>query len=158
VVDAKLLASRFGIAPGIFLNDEHLKQRFTYTCRECQVADWKAGFPSPHKLICGQDLDGIREAAATVTQPAAKKPPKEDGDPFPDPLPSFKRPPALLHQISLLRDSSHVDYVVCFILIPLFLTQRNNCPKLCNPYPQDDHGVIVAHPMGMLSPEYPICV
>ncbi|KAK0215001.1 hypothetical protein IW262DRAFT_256649 [Armillaria fumosa] len=102
-----------------------------YCSRDCQLADWKYGFPVPHKNICGKK--GYDDNEGT-SQPDQITPPSsggsEDADDaeidtgIPAPEPSFKRSPALLHQISFhTGPDSFVDYV------------------FVRPYPQDDHGV-----------------
>ncbi|KAK0188438.1 hypothetical protein F5146DRAFT_1122637 [Armillaria mellea] len=102
-----------------------------YCSRDCQVADWKCGFPVPHKNICGKkgyDDDEGTPQPDQVTPPSSGE--SEDADDteidtgIPAPEPSFKRSPALLHQISFHTEpDSFVDYV------------------FVRPYPQDDHGV-----------------
>lgn len=57
---------------------------------------------------------------------------EDDGekDDIPPPDPGFIRPPALVHQLALLRDNPGISYVI---------TQ---------PEPKPDHGIKLAHAMG----------
>ncbi|KAK0489382.1 hypothetical protein IW261DRAFT_1589481 [Armillaria novae-zelandiae] len=99
--------------------------------RDCQVANWKCGFPVPHKNICGKKGYDDNEGTPQLDQ---FTPPSsggsEDADDaeidtgIPAPEPSFKRSPVLLHQISFHTEpNSFVDHV------------------FVRPYPQNDHGV-----------------
>ncbi|KAG7444019.1 uncharacterized protein BT62DRAFT_921639 [Guyanagaster necrorhizus] len=100
-----------------------------YCSRDCQIADWKSGFPVPHKDICGKKGCDADEGTPQSDQVAisgglgdADGAERDTGIPAPDP--AFKQPPALLHQISLHTEpDSFVGYV------------------FVRPYPQDDHGV-----------------
>lgn len=76
--------------------------------RECQTPDWKRGTPVPHKTLCGKDW-----SFDFMLQHAASKRPVETSAPW---LPAaqlgFKRSPALLYQLSMLKDTPDDDYVV----------------------------------------------
>ncbi|KAJ7741763.1 hypothetical protein DFH07DRAFT_1063887 [Mycena maculata] len=97
-----------------------------YCSKKCQTADWKTGKP-PHKTICGKK-GAIAESflAPKSAVPAAE----EEDDGFPPPNPGYKRSPALLHQLKLLKENPQVDYV------------------LVRPYPYEDHGVMLQDAMG----------
>lgn len=101
---------------------------------ECQKHDWRHGSPRPHRDICGNK--DLKEAPKATLQQA-------NDERFPQPENGFRRSPALLHQISLLkRLQGNPDYVVgskvsCVdsSLIATF--------KLINPRPHDDWGIRV---------------
>ena len=86
---------------------------------ECQVADWKTGNP-PHKAVCGKPEAFFEMKMAPNNVPKSKWNP---------PLPGFQRSPALLHQMRILDENPDLDYI------------------LMRPYPHDDHGLAVRHPM-----------
>jgi hypothetical protein len=88
---------------------------------DCQVNDWKKGNP-PHKTICGVPTSSI-----PTTQPL---PPVSS--PVTSKAPTFRRSPALLHQISLLEENSQVDYV------------------LVQPAPSPDYGIMFEDSVGSL--------
>lgn len=67
--------------------------------RECQRADWKE-----HRQICGKVID----PEIGVPKPAQI----DDDELIPPPIPSFRRSPALLHQISDLKTFPAADYNV----------------------------------------------
>ncbi|GJE88215.1 zinc finger MYND domain-containing protein [Phanerochaete sordida] len=92
-----------------------LGRRVFYCSKECQTQDWTAGTPRPHRRVCGTPL---REDAPA---PAAPADPADDSG-IPGPEPGFVRPPALLHQIALLKQARGVDYFV-------------------RPYPEPDQGI-----------------
>lgn len=111
-----------------------------YCSRECQKDDWKNGKPKPHKMICGKPLseDGLSGPPDSQNKDCATWVPKAD--------PSFKRPPALLHQINELKTAKRLDYLVinrtkpnigiCFAKDSnekqLFLVHRNRAFKTGN--------------------------
>lgn len=75
-----------------------------YCSKECQRENWKKGIPRPHKLICGRPL---MEENQQTSQKG-----RDFDDKIPEPDPSFKRTPALLHQIKLLKTEANPDYVL----------------------------------------------
>lgn len=89
--------------------------------------DWKKGNP-PHKQICGKPL-GIPDAV--LSTPTASNTEDKKGD-IPPPDPGYIRSPALVHQLSLLRENPNITYV---------FTQ---------PDPHPDHGIQLQHQMGKL--------
>lgn len=79
---------------------------------ECQTKSWKHGIPIPHKTVCGKLIeDNVRVAADQSPVPDVDDPANNARIPPADP--SFKRSPALLHQISFLTQPPYVDYTVC---------------------------------------------
>ncbi|KAK0455236.1 uncharacterized protein EV420DRAFT_589522 [Desarmillaria tabescens] len=79
-----------------------------YCSVKCQRADWKEGFPRPHKAICGKVVLEAEKADESI--PETKDTTElESGIPPPDP--SFKRSPDLLHQISFITKLTPCDYV-----------------------------------------------
>jgi len=82
-----------------------LSQRRLKSCRECQITDWKAGIPRPHKIICGKPF--TVEVDENIPSEASRSP-----DKIPPPDLAFMRSLALLRQINLLEDPSNCDYVV----------------------------------------------
>lgn len=112
--------------------------------RDCQVADWKYGFPVPHKNICGKkgyDDDEGTPQPDQVTPPSSGG--SEDADDaeidtgIPAPEPSFKRSPALLHQISFHTEpDSFVDYVVSHYFLLPFLSFKREAHSLSSHIPK----------------------
>jgi len=78
-------------------------RKVMYCGRDCQVEDWKNGKP-PHKIICG------KPSTPGASNLAAPAPPKAGS--IPPAAPNFRRPPALLHQISLLEENPTLDYAL----------------------------------------------
>lgn len=76
---------------------------------ECQIQDWKNGLPQPHKLFCGKPLEE-QDEKEDASEDAGSGALDDAGIPQADP--SYKRSPALLHQISLLTENPQMDYVV----------------------------------------------
>ncbi|THG94642.1 hypothetical protein EW026_g6866 [Hermanssonia centrifuga] len=76
-----------------------------YCSRQCQLDDWKNGVPVPHKQICGKLMneDSTVDSVLNSDEVEVSWLPKADA--------SYKRSPALLHQISLLRQGDGLDYV-----------------------------------------------
>ena len=115
--------------------------------RECQVKDWKSGIPRPHKLTCGRPLTEEEDGEGLGTSGEQSAIPDQAG--IPDPDPGYKRSPALLHTISLLRENPSLDYIVC-----VSLQSCKSSPNLTitlqfvHPYPDPDIGVTFAHVMG----------
>ncbi|KAF8967639.1 hypothetical protein BDZ97DRAFT_1978323 [Flammula alnicola] len=81
---------------------KEIQRKVLYCSRECQKLDWKEGVGShqPHKVVCGKPF--IHRSPTAPSSNVEKIPP---------PDPSFKRPAALLHQISFLKRENNPDYV-----------------------------------------------
>ncbi|KAJ7441093.1 hypothetical protein FB451DRAFT_1058310 [Mycena latifolia] len=97
-----------------------------YCSKKCQATDWKTGNP-PHKTICGK-AGAIAEALLAPKAPESAADAEDDD--FPPPEPGYKRSPALLHQLKLLKENPQMDYV------------------LVQPEPHPDHGVVLQDAMG----------
>ena len=90
--------------------------------RKCQVYDWKYGIPRPHKQICGRPLDANalrQESAGTSTKFTLsdfQSLPKDEKALtqllFPPPRPGYRRSPALVYQLGMLKENRDVDYMV----------------------------------------------
>ncbi|KAI0701033.1 hypothetical protein BC835DRAFT_1324575 [Cytidiella melzeri] len=120
-----------------------VNRKITYCSRECQVENWKNGVPIPHRVICGKALE-----AGSEPQPQARGSTSNPDARIPEPEPSFRRSPHLLHQISFLSQPPYVDYTFIFphplpdqgvTVCPIFdrigfLTLRNEA--LCNGDPE----------------------
>lgn len=86
-----------------------VERKVTYCSTECQKADWKHGTPVPHKILCGKEWSYQH----TLEYVARKKPDQVASAPWiPAAEEGFKRSPALLHQITFLKDTPNVDYVL----------------------------------------------
>ena len=87
-------------------------------CRECQLRDWKEGRPFPHKRICGKRLSEAEVASMHQEDEDADADADDapsDAEPrmqIPEPDPGYRRSPALLQQLKLLREISIFDYLV----------------------------------------------
>ena len=87
----------------------------TLLLRDCQFSDWKDGRPFPHKRICGKKLSEAEvkamreadEANGDDDAPADAEAPMR----IPDPAPGYRRSPALLQQLKLLK-TTVFDYLV----------------------------------------------
>ncbi|KAK7055813.1 hypothetical protein R3P38DRAFT_2849066 [Favolaschia claudopus] len=103
-----------------------------YCSKKCQTADWKTGRP-PHKTICGKE-GAIRDAFFAPKEAAEPAPQDDDSDSdfYGTPSPGYTRSPALLHQLSLLKEHPQLDYV------------------FVRPHPHPDHGVGVQDPLGKM--------
>lgn len=74
---------------------------------DCQLKSWTDGFPVPHKQLCGKKFVDDSEPVPTIPKMITNI-----EDRIPPAAASFKRPPALLYQLSLLNEPPHFDYVV----------------------------------------------
>ena len=77
--------------------------------RECQVKDWRSGYPVPHKKICGTTVE---DTPAVDNKQCQSQAPRFREDLIPPPSPGFKRSPWLLKQIERVQEPPYVDYVV----------------------------------------------
>ncbi|KAJ7618279.1 hypothetical protein DFH06DRAFT_1012130 [Mycena polygramma] len=126
-----LTASRAGTATLSACQRCKVIDRLVFYCsKECQTKDWKTGRP-PHKSICGKK-GAITDAYLTDEYLASNPPAVDDDDFFGAPEPGYVRSPALLHQLSLLKENPQVDYV------------------LVRPAPHPDHGVVLQASEGSL--------
>ncbi|KAI0797248.1 hypothetical protein BC629DRAFT_257379 [Irpex lacteus] len=86
-------------------------RRILYCSRDCQRKDWSHGVPRPHKAFCGKaqptsELEDLSPATKVQDTSQIMR------GCIPDPDPSFHRPPALLHQLTFLRQPPYCDYTV----------------------------------------------
>lgn len=96
------------------------------THRSCQANDYKNGNP-PHKQLCG-NKNALLEA--TLSPSGSEK--ATSNTRWPVPQAGYTRSPALQHQLRLIEEDSRFHYV------------------FVRPYPEDDIGVVLYHPMGQV--------
>ncbi|KAL1729144.1 hypothetical protein EV714DRAFT_273929 [Schizophyllum commune] len=80
-----------------------------YCSKECQVKDWRSGYPVPHKKICGITVE---DTPAVDNEQCQSQAPRFREDLIPPPSSGIKRSPWLLKQIERVQEPPYVDYVL----------------------------------------------